>query len=278
MTEQAVLHEASELGQSRVESLSELAVVACRTSLRAFGTALLWGSVVTGGRLFCGDDVAWWQMLLTYGAVWALRFGLSIEDDLDLHQEGLRSEKIAKSYVTPEPRTDSSPWRAPIPVTAGKRTGLIDINPDPVARLPGPLPKAQRLELSPELVTEILAVILEQGKDWSRQAVMSVRWKERTVPKRLYSELTRDLYQSGILVDRPKGGYRLTTQDPDELTKILPGLAVRLGRTGGRPGTGEDPDGRPLGGGVAGTLAERHRLARYNELDHSVKLYLEGRR
>lgn len=283
MSEQVILHELSEIGQSRKEEPIELLVVACRTALRALGTSVLWGSIVTGGRWLFGDNMTWWSVLVTYGAIGALRFGLSIEDDLDEHQEGLRSEKSAKSYapIAPKPQSQKSPWRSPIPITGGGQQELLDMNDVPQ------LPDGRNAQLTPtpESMAVILSEILDRhGGQWSRKRLMSIRVDGKRITRKLYERLTADLSKAGFLQERPTGGFELPTDvrgytDLVRYFPSLPGLEGRnpdgtAGRQAGGLERGEVSANAPVARG-AGTLAEQRRQ-RWLECDKDVKLYLGG--
>lgn len=284
MSEQAILHEASEIGQSRKEEPIELLIVACRTALRALGTSLLWGSIVTVGRWLFGDSMTWWSVLVTYGAIGALRFGVSIEDDLDLHQEGLRAEKSAKSYAPsmPEPQPQPSPWRSPVPVTAGNHRGVLDMN-DPVPQLPDG--RNAQLAPSPESMAVILSEVLDRhGGKWSRKRLMSIRVDGKRITRKLYEQLTADLAKVGFLRERPTGGFELPTdvRGYTDLVRYFPSLprleggnpARTAGGLAGRQERGGIPDAQADDGEV--THAERRRQ-RWMECNCDVKLYLRGK-
>lgn len=283
MSEQ-ILHEAQEIGQSRVETLPEIGVVFCRTALRALGTSVLWGSIITGCRWMFGDNMTWWSVLVTYGAIGAMRFGLSIEDDLDQHQEGLRSEKSARDYApsSAKPQEQPSPWRPPIPVTSGDQRGMLDMNEAPQ------LPDGRDAQLTPtpESMAVILAEVLDRhGGQWSRKRLMSIRVDGKRITRKLYEQLTSDLAKVGFLRERPTGGFELPTdvRGYADLVRYFPSLPRPEGagvpstparmagwRAGGQE-WGELQPSQSADRGV-GTLAER-RKNRWLECGCDVRIY-----
>lgn len=278
-----ILHELEEMGQSRKEELSETLVVACQTGLRAVGTSILWGTVITGGRLLFGDDVTLLSAAVTYGTVWAIRFGLSIEGDIDEHREGLRSEKVARSYAptppAPEPVAVPS---SPIVVKPYGRTPYV-LPPDNQPMLPDG--RNVQLGLNPPTLAAVLAEVLNQHDgQWSRQRLMSIRVNGQRVTRNLYEEFTDALCRAGFLQERSTGGYEVPAdvrsfQDLSRYFPRLPGLSQEGGRAGGKAGgreTGGPAAIPPPGGGVT-TIAQR-RQQKWLELGCDAAAYLEWRR
>lgn len=276
MSEQAIVHELSEIGQARREEPIELLVVACRTALRALGTSVLWGSIVTGGRWLFGDNMTWWSVLVTYGAIGALRFGLSIEDDLDDHQEGLRAEKSARSYAPIAPKSQPQMSNGPPVLVHPYKGDPYMLGQPEKPTLPG---RQEALQITPPLVAEVLrASVEEYSGEWSRRKLMRLRIAGQKVSRGMYEELTAWLSRAGVLLQTRQGGYQLPpdVNDFEDLRQYFPNLPGLGGPGRNREGWergGAQPT-QPADGGVP--LAERHRMKRFQKLDHSVKLYLRG--
>lgn len=238
-----ILHEAEEFGQSRPDQLNELAVVACYTALRAVGTALVWGTIIVGGRKLFGDDVSLLSAAITYGVVLALRFGLSVEDDIDSHRDGLRSERRITTYA---PQQQAAPQlNSPIVIRPLNGEPYVLSGNERIALPDG---RKSGLALDPPTLEAILREVVERhdGK-WSRERLMRIRVGGERVTRKFYEYLTDGLTKAGFLQPRPSGGYALPddVRAFEDVQRYIPALG---GRDGGRDG-----------GSRAGNLAESRR-------------------
>lgn len=273
---QDLLHKAEEHGQARKLEPSEVLAFTLVSGLKSVGWAMAGNTVILGGRLIMlGEEVSLGSIILTTAGVWAISFAVHLSQDLDTLIDGLRSWRSIETFTPPqfEPERAAMP-SSPIIVRSGNKVEVL--GRDPVPQLPDG--RQAGLGMNPESLSAILQeVITQHGGQWSRRRLMSLRIAGERVTRSLYEEMTDALTRAGFLLPQVNGGYALPddVQEFDDLQAYLPSLPG-LGRAGGMAGRREGPPGNePIPPErVVGTLAERHRVTRFQELDHAVKLHL----
>jgi hypothetical protein len=272
MGEQAIQHHAEELGQSRAYEKNE--------AVGLFVAAVLAGLWVGLTVLVVGVG---YQAYTKYG-FWTAFFILAVPAGVlvgggvvlvrGLHEQidGLRSWREATTYYPPMPEVPQleSPWRPPIPHHSQEGTNYIDMNERPA------LPDGRQTGLSlnePTVAAILREIVTKHDGMWSRERLTAIKIGGERVTRKLYETLTHQLCNVGFLQERSCGGFRVA--DDIELETYFPSLNLsrQAGRQAGRPERGGPLADPPPGRGY--NLAERHRLARMEDLDHSVKCYLE---
>jgi hypothetical protein len=274
MTQQPILHQAEELGQSRPYTLDEVKALAAVVVLTG-----VWGAISTVIIAVC-----WWlyqkggwglvlPMALPVGFV--IAGGIVLIKGVHEQLDGLRSWRKATSYVPIVPQAQGEPPHPPILVNPYKGSPYV-IGPNGATAL---LPDGRKgLELNPPTVSTILREIVTHHDGlWSRDRLMSIRVNGERVTRSLYEELTNTLTRAGLLQQRPQGGFCLPPdiQTLDDLRQYLPGISGTAGGTAGGQEWGEEnglpPSGREM------SLADRRRQL-WLECGRDVEWYKLGRK
>lgn len=281
---QPLLHHAEELGQGRAYTSEEV-----KALQRAAVLAGAWGAVTmlllaVGYWMYA--KLGFWGALFTLSPAIGFLVGAGIVLVKGFHEQldGLRSWREAKTYAPPQSQPQlPAPSDSPFIVHPYKgQPFILQRDGRSVPLLPDG--RESKLALNPPTVRAILQEVIKQhGGQWSRDRLMRVQVNGERITRPFYQELTSILARAGFLQPRTQGGYELPpdVQTFEDVVKYIPTLdpdggntSRTVGRSDGGPEQGGVEDDPPPGRGV-GTLAERHRLARLVELDHSVKLYLE---
>jgi hypothetical protein len=276
---QPILHRASEekYGQSRPYQQTEAIGLFVLAVLAGLWIGLTVLAIGAGYRIYTvhGFWTAFFILAVPSGVLsgGGLVLAKGIREQLD----GLRSYETreAESYAPPMPQLEASQPGPPIVVKPyGGDPYVLGRGNEPLA-LPDGRESGLRLN-EPTIAAILKEVIARHDGNWSRKRLMSIRVQGKRITRSFYEDLTAKLAHAGFLQERPVGGYKVPDdiQQYDDLARYFPNLEG--GKAGGKAGRQEqggllaDP---PPGRGY--NLAERHRLARLTELDHSVRCYLE---
>lgn len=265
-----VLHHAEELGQARAYDKQEAVSLFVLAILAGLWTGLTLLAIGVGYHLY--TTRGFWTTFFVLAVPSGVLLGGGVVLVKGIHEQidGLRSWREATTYAPPLPEEPEPAWRPPIPVTQfGRPTGYLAMDDRPAL----PSPEEARL-LTPPIVAEILRASIEEYKgQWSRRKLMRLRVLGQKVTRGMYEELTSALHGAGILQQTRTGGYELPfdVECFEDLGRYLPSL----------PGVGDPNTLQSQPSQVSSrpsrsyNLAERHRLARLADLDHSVRCYLE---
>lgn len=275
MSEQVLIHEASERGQSRELRVPEVGAHTLMAAVEGVALASAAGLTVIVVQGVQGD-VAIGTAAVVGGVVGGLSFYFHLSRNFAELRDGLRSWRSIETYLPPEPKPVSLPSSPIIVKPYGASPYVLDRSE------PARLPDGRNVELglNPPTLAAILSEVLEHhGGQWSRKRLMAIRVNGQRITRKLYEQLTGDLARAGFLQERTQGGFALPAdiQDFEDLERYfpaLPGLRTAGGAAGGQEwGRGGDTPAFQEGN----TLAERHRRARWVDLDHEVQNYLGGR-
>lgn len=269
---QPILHKAEEHGQARELTIREVGAYTFMSGLKGLilglaGSTLY--SVLRGvtGDLTMADVGLSWLGFGTISTAWHLLA------DLDALTEGLKSWRSIETYAPPVPEVQQQA-NSPIVVKPyGGEPYILNGEKRSIALPDG----RQGLALNPPTLEAVLKEVLQRHDgQWSRRRLMAIRVSGQRVTRALYEEMTDALTRAGFLQPQPNGGYALPGDVGSfaDLQRYLPRLGGREGgREGGNP-VGKEALPGPPGEGEPLTLAERHRLERFNELDHGVRSHL----
>lgn len=271
----SILHWAEERGQSRELKAEEVGATAKMSLIETGALALLAFTCVLVFQAVVSRDVdldTAFTAFLTALAIAALAFYINVTRNFSQMRESQSSYRQVETYAPPQPE----PMNLPHPPIAVYPPG----KKEPYLLTEAETPGREPLHLTPGTIAEILQLAIERNKGtWSRRTLTALRLATgEKLSRGIYEQLTPWLFRAGVLKQEPQGGYRILAEDLEELRQIFPNLPIpETGQAGGEPGDWAGigfSDAQPADRGV-GTLAERHRLARMNELEHSVRSYLE---